>query len=158
MSSEVVRVTTLTKEISGAEVHLQDVYAFIVRGHEVRLEGATVLGPVTAEGNFSLRAGGCGPVRAGGDVSIQQGGCGPVRTDGNVSIHEGGCGPVLAGQLTVGANGVAGLVFADEVTVEPGGVIQRQLPASAPRWIGVGAAAGGLIGLVLGTLMARRSR
>jgi hypothetical protein len=44
------------------------------------------------------------------------------------------------------------------VTVEPGGVIQRQLPASAPRWIGVGAAAGGLVGLVLGGVMVRRGR
>ena len=132
-------MTTLAMEISGGEVHLERVVALFVRARDLAISN-----------------GGCGPVRAGGDVSIVQGGCGPVRADGEVSIRQGGCGPIRAQHVTIGAEGVAGLVVAGSVTVEPGGVVQRQLPAGAARWLGAGAAAGGVAGLFLGALLARR--
>jgi hypothetical protein len=151
----VVATTTLTKEISGDELHLEQVAALVVRGRDVRLEGAVVVGPVAAENDVALRNGGCGPVRAGGDVTIEQGGCGPVRA-GAVSIRQGGCGPVRAERVTIAADGTAGVVVAREVTVEAGGVVQRQLPATAGPWLGAGAAAGGLAGLLVGALLGRR--
>ncbi|MGE5690115.1 MAG: hypothetical protein ACM33B_06130 [Pseudomonadota bacterium] len=131
---------TLAKEIRGTDVHLDHVTALVVR----------------ADRDVSIRNGGCGPVRAGGAVTVTQGGCGPVRTDGAVSIRQGGCGPVRAGHVTVAADGVAGVVFSDAVTVEHGGVVQRQLPAAAPRLLGAGAAVGGVVGLLVGAALARR--
>ena len=151
-----VATATLTKEISGDEVHVERVVAFVVRGRDVRLDGGFVLGPVKADGAVEVRNGGCGPVSAGGDVTIEQGGCGPVRADGGVSIRQGGCGPIRARQVTIGAEGRAGIVFADTVTVEPGGVVGTQLPAGARRWLGAGAAGGGALGLLVGALVARR--
>ena len=121
-----------------------------IRGTDVRLDHVVAL-LVRADGDVAITQGGCGPVTAGRDVAIRQGGCGPVRAE-SVSIREGGCGPVRAAHVTIGAEGVAGVVLADEVTVEPGGIVQRQLPADAARWVGAGAIAG----LVVGGLLARR--
>jgi hypothetical protein len=128
--------------------------AMAIHGTDVRLDHVVAL-LVRADGDVAITQGGCGPVTAGRDVAIRQGGCGPVRA-GSVSIREGGCGPVRAEHVTIGAEGVAGVVLADEVTVEPGGVVQRQLPGGAARWVGTGAVAGGLAGLVVGGVLARR--
>ena len=127
--------------------------AMAIRGTDVRLDHVVALF-VRADGDVGITQGGCGPVTAGGGVTIRQGGCGPVRAQ-SVSIREGGCGPVRATRVTIGAEGVAGVVLADEVTVEPGGVVQRQLPRRAARWVGTGALAGGVLGLVVGGLLAR---
>ena len=81
-------MTTVTKEISGAEVHLDDVMALSVRGQDVNLENAMVLGLVRAERDLHIEDGGCGPVRAR-TATIGDGGTAAVVIADDVTVQTG---------------------------------------------------------------------
>jgi len=81
-------VTTVTKEISGAEVRLDDVMALSVRGQDVDLENAMVLGLVRVERDLHIEDGGCGPVRAR-TATIGDGGTAAVVIADEVTVETG---------------------------------------------------------------------
>jgi hypothetical protein len=82
------RVTTVTKEISGAEVRLDDVMALSVRGQDVDLENAMVLGLVRAERDLHIEDGACGPVRAH-TATIGDGGTAGIVIAEHVTVETG---------------------------------------------------------------------
>ncbi|MGZ4131932.1 MAG: hypothetical protein ACXVWF_02700 [Actinomycetota bacterium] len=81
-------MTTVTKEISGAEVRLEDVMAFSVRGQDVDLENAMVLGLVRAERDLHIEDAACGPVRAA-TATIGDGGTAAIVIADHVTAETG---------------------------------------------------------------------
>ncbi|MGE5227292.1 MAG: hypothetical protein ACM3OO_10505 [Planctomycetaceae bacterium] len=81
-------MTTVTKEISGAEVRLDDVMACSVRGQDVDLENVMVLGLVRAERDLRIEDGACGPVRAQ-TATIGDGGTAGIVIADRVSVETG---------------------------------------------------------------------
>jgi hypothetical protein len=81
-------VTTVTKEISGAEVRLDDVMAWSVRGQDVDLENVMVLGLVRAERDLRIEDGACGPLRAHA-ATIGDGGTAGVVIADHVTVETG---------------------------------------------------------------------
>jgi len=149
-------MATLTKAVEGVDVHLEQVLALTVRGHDVELsQGAA--GTITAQGDVRLRESGCGPVVAGRDVEIVEGGCGPVRAGGNVSIEQGGCGPIRAQQVSL-HDSAAAVVFADHLEVAGGSKVGVSIPTQGIAGVGIGAAIGAAAGLIAGLLLARQRR
>jgi hypothetical protein len=135
----VVRVTTMTKTIEGAEVRLDRVLALSVRGQDVQLQ-RVIAGPVAAER----------------DVRIKQGGSGPIAAGGDVEIHEGGCGPVFANSAVIGERGSAGIVVAGDVRLEPGATVGTHVPKSTALAALIATLVAGSFGVAVGALLARR--
>ena len=81
-------MTTVTKEISGAEVRLDDVMACTVRGQDVDLENVMVLGLVRAERDLHIEDGACGPVRAS-TATIGDGATAGIVIADNVTVETG---------------------------------------------------------------------
>jgi hypothetical protein len=154
-SPEVVRVTTMTKTIEGAEVRLDRVLALSVRGQDVQLQRA-ITGPVAAERDVRIKQGGSGPVAAGGDVEIHEGGCGPVFAGGSFTLSKGGCGPVFANSAVIGERGSAGIVVAGDVHLEPGATVGTHVPKSTALAALIATFVAGSFGVAIGALLARR--
>jgi hypothetical protein len=147
-------MTTVTRSIDGAEVRMERVLAFTVRGHNVMLE-RVIAGPVSAGGDVRIAIGGCGPVMAGGSVEIEQGGCGPVLAGNDFTMHQGGCGPVMAGGDVTLNDATAFAVLAGRVSIDAGSNVRVAMTAASFGVTGAAAAVGATVGVALGLLLRR---